>query len=79
MAEGPEAGLAVVDRVAESGQLEDYPYLHSTRADLLRKVGRREEAAEAYARARELTANAAEQAFLERRLGEVAAEADPSA
>ena len=41
MADGPEAGLAIVERIAGGGQLDDYPYLHSTRADLLRRLGRR--------------------------------------
>ena len=51
--------------------LTDYPYLHATRADLLRRLGRREEAAWAYRRALDLTANAAERDFLEGRIGEV--------
>ena len=68
MADGPAAGLALVDRVAAAGQLEDYSYLHSTRADLLRRVGDRAAAAVAYRRALELTANAPERAFLEGRI-----------
>ena len=73
MASGPEVGLRLVDAVAASGLLEEYPYLHASRADLLRRLGRLPEAADAYARARELTANEAERAFLERRLTEVGA------
>ena len=73
MASGPEVGLRLVDAVAASGQLEEYPYLHAARADLLRRLGRLPEAADAYTRARELTANEAERAFLERRLTEVGA------
>jgi RNA polymerase sigma-70 factor (ECF subfamily) len=72
MAAGPEAGLELVARL-ESGRLEDYHLLHATRADLLRRLGRDEEAAVAYRRAQELTANPAERAFLERRLREVSA------
>jgi RNA polymerase sigma-70 factor (ECF subfamily) len=68
MADGPEVALALVERIASSGQLDDYPYLHSTRADLLRRLGRRAEAASAYRRALELTANEAERAFLEGRI-----------
>ena len=68
MASGPELGLSLVDAVAASGQLQEYPYLHAARADLLRRLGRLAEAAAAYARARELTANETEQAFLERRI-----------
>ena len=72
MAEGPEDGLTMIDRLAATGQLDDYPYLHAARADLLRRLGRLDDAAVAYRRARELTANAAEQVFLDRRLEEVA-------
>ena len=71
MASGPEAGLRLIDAVAAGGQLDEYPYLHAARADMLRRLGRAEEAAAAYRRARALTANAAEQAFIERRLAEV--------
>jgi RNA polymerase sigma-70 factor, ECF subfamily len=71
MADGPAAGLALVDRLVAAGQLEAYPYLHSARADLLRRLGRREEAAAAYRVALELTANEPERAFLESRLREL--------
>ncbi|HET9614227.1 MAG TPA: hypothetical protein VFP22_05415, partial [Candidatus Limnocylindrales bacterium] len=71
MARGPEAGLVVVDAIAGAGHLTDYPYLHSTRADLLRRLGRRDEAADAYGHALELTENEPERAFLRRRLDEV--------
>jgi RNA polymerase sigma-70 factor (ECF subfamily) len=67
LAHGPEAGLALVDRIEG---LEGYHLLHATRADLLRRLGRREDAAESYARALELAGNATERAFLERRLRE---------
>ena len=73
MASGPERGLEIVDRVEASGQLEEYPYLHAARADLLRRLGRLDEAGVAYERALELTGNAAERAFLERRIAEVGA------
>jgi RNA polymerase sigma-70 factor (ECF subfamily) len=72
MAEGPELGLAVVDAIVSRGDLEEYPYLHAARADLLRRLGRFADAEIAYRRARDLTANAAERSFLERRLEEVA-------
>lgn len=68
MAEGPEAGLALMDDLAEIDGLADYLYLHSSRADLLRRLGRDDEAAGAYRRALELTANTQERAYLERRL-----------
>ena len=69
MAAGPEAGLEIVDQLR--GRLESYHLLHATRADLLRRLGRDEEAALAYERARELTSNPTERAFLERRLREL--------
>jgi RNA polymerase sigma-70 factor, ECF subfamily len=70
MVAGPEAALELVGQL-ESGRLAEYHLLHATRADLLRRLGRDEEAAAAYRRARELAANPAEQAFLERRLREL--------
>jgi RNA polymerase sigma-70 factor, ECF subfamily len=66
-AEGPEAGLDLVDGLA----LEDYQYFHSTRADFLRRVDRVEEARAAYARALALAHNEPERRFLERRLAEL--------
>jgi RNA polymerase sigma-70 factor, ECF subfamily len=71
MADGPAIGLAMMDGIAAAGSLDDYPYLHAGRADLLRRLGRRSEAADAYHRALALTDNRAEQAFLERRLTEL--------
>ena len=73
MADGPAVGLAMMDRIAASGDLERYPYLHAARADLLRRLDRRTEAATAYRRALDLTTNGPEQAYLRRRLSEVAA------
>jgi len=70
MAEGPEAGLRLVDELESSGALRDYHLLAATRADLLRRLGRRAEAAEAYRRAIELTGNERERRFLMRRLAE---------
>jgi RNA polymerase sigma-70 factor, ECF subfamily len=62
--EGPEAGLALLDCL----ELDDYRYYHSTRADLLRRLGRDDEARAAYTRAVGLTQPGPEQRFLERRL-----------
>ncbi|HZQ65031.1 MAG TPA: sigma-70 family RNA polymerase sigma factor [Gaiellaceae bacterium] len=62
--EGPRAALALLDRL----DLADYRYYHSTRADLLRRLGRNDEARAAYARALELTLAGPEQRFLEGRL-----------
>ncbi|HEX5451342.1 MAG TPA: sigma-70 family RNA polymerase sigma factor [Candidatus Limnocylindrales bacterium] len=61
-----ERGLALMAELAEA--LAEYPYLHAARADLLRRLGRTDEAAAAYTRALELTENAAERAFLASRL-----------
>jgi len=67
--EGPEAGLRIIDGLG----LADFRYLHSTKAELLRRLGRIDEARNAYRRARELTDEGAERRFLERRLTELAA------
>ena len=69
MADGPDAGLALADRLAN--ELDGYHLFHAARADLLRRLNRREEASAAYRRALELTMNPLERAFLERRLREV--------
>ena len=61
---GPAAGLAAVDGLRSSG-LDSYYLFHAARADLLRRLGRNEEAAAAYDAARRLTANPVEQAFLD--------------
>jgi len=71
MSEGPAVGLAMIEGLTADGRLEGYVYLHAARADLLRRLGRSSEAADAYRRALELTANLAEQRFLARRLGQV--------
>jgi len=69
MATGPEAALPLVDEL--SAPLADYHLWHATRADLLRRLGRRDEAAAAYQKALELTQNEAERRFLQRRLKEL--------
>jgi predicted RNA polymerase sigma factor len=67
MAEGPAAGLALVDALAETGALERYHLLASVRGDLLAKLGRSEEARGEFTKAASLTRNASEQALLLRR------------
>jgi RNA polymerase sigma-70 factor (ECF subfamily) len=62
-----ETALGLVDRLA----LEQYPYLHSTRAELLRRLGRTDEARAAYARALDLIRSDPERRFLERKLAEL--------
>ena len=71
MAEGPSAGLAAMDELAASNDLDEYHLLHAARADLLRRLGSREEAAKSYLRALDLVKNESERRFLERRLREV--------
>jgi RNA polymerase sigma-70 factor (ECF subfamily) len=66
MADGPRAGLAILEPLGED--LDAYHLLHAARADLLRREGRRDEAAEAYRRALELVTNDTERRFLEGRL-----------
>ncbi len=66
--EGPEAALAVLDAV----ELDDYRYFHSTRASILQRVGREDEARCAYQRALELTDAGPEQRLLAQRLAELA-------
>jgi RNA polymerase sigma-70 factor (ECF subfamily) len=65
--QGPEPALAIVDRL----ELPDYRYLHSTRAELLRRLGRTAEARDAYRRALELAHADSERRFLQRRLAEL--------
>ena len=73
MVQGPAAGLAALEEIADDPHLATYPYLAATRADLLRRLGRAQDAAQAYRTALTLANNAAEKDFLTRRLAEVAA------
>jgi RNA polymerase sigma-70 factor (ECF subfamily) len=73
MAYGPEAGLDLIAEIEAGGKLDGYLHLHSARADLLARLDRAAEAAEAYRRAVELASNPVERAFLERRLAELEA------
>jgi RNA polymerase sigma factor (sigma-70 family) len=70
-ADGPAAGLAAVDALADEPQLAGYGYAAAARADFLRRLGRLDEARVAYDEALLLTENAAERAFLEQRLIEL--------
>ena len=71
LAQGPLAGLMVLDQLHLAGALDAYHWFHAARADLLRRAGYVPEAQAAYARALELCANAAERRFLARRLSEL--------
>jgi RNA polymerase sigma-70 factor, ECF subfamily len=73
MAEGPEAGLALLDALAADGALAGYHLLPAARADLLRRLGRRAEAADAYREALDLCGTDAERRYLTRRLAEASA------
>ncbi len=68
MADGPAAGLAAVDGLIATGALTRYHLLPATRADLLRRLGRRDEAAQAYRQAAELATNDIERTYLLDRL-----------
>ncbi|GAB3161430.1 RNA polymerase sigma factor [Amycolatopsis stemonae] len=69
MVDGPEAALAEIARLEDGGRLAGYRYLPATKADLLHRLGRDAEAAEAYRAALALAGNAVEQEFLAARLG----------
>jgi RNA polymerase sigma-70 factor, ECF subfamily len=72
MAEGPAAGLVILDAVGKDPQLARWPQLHVARAELLRRLGRTDDAAAAYGAALQLEPTAPEQAFIGRRLRELA-------
>lgn len=71
MRDGPAAGLALVDQLVERGELSEYRLLYAARADLCRRLGRIEEAREAYQRALALARQEPERRFLERRIQDV--------
>ncbi|WP_405578710.1 RNA polymerase sigma factor [Streptomyces sp. NBC_01190] len=73
MAEGPAAGLALVESLTATGELAGYHLLPATRADLLRRLGERDRAAAAYREAARLAPTEAERRFLARRLAEMTA------
>jgi RNA polymerase sigma-70 factor (ECF subfamily) len=64
---GPAEGLAIVESLADSGELVGYHHLPAARADMLRRLGRYPEAAQAYKEARDLAGTDAERRYLERR------------
>jgi RNA polymerase sigma-70 factor (ECF subfamily) len=68
MSEGPGRGLSLIEELGASGELDRYHLFHAARADMLRRLGSRTAAAEAYRQALALTANDIERTFLERRL-----------
>jgi RNA polymerase sigma-70 factor (ECF subfamily) len=78
MADGPAAGLALVDALDASGTLAGYYLLPATRADLLRRLGRLAEAADAYREALDLAATDTERDYLAGRLAETTTEPTPA-
>ena len=78
MADGPAAGLELIDAIESSGDLRDYYLMWSARADLLRRLGRWSEAAESYRAALARVGSAPERRFIRRRLEEVSAMMRPS-
>ncbi len=73
MRDGPLAGLVLIDAILARGDLADYQFAHSARADLCRRLGRTAEARVSYERALNLTRQEPERRFLERRLGDLPA------
>jgi RNA polymerase sigma-70 factor (ECF subfamily) len=78
MAEGPAVGLELIDAIAAGGELRDYYLMWSARADLLRRLGRWEEAAESYRAALARVGSAPERRFIRRRIEEMSAKMKPS-
>jgi predicted RNA polymerase sigma factor len=72
MADGPAAGLAIVDAIAQDKQLRQYHWLPSVRGDLLAKLGRNEEARAEFERAAQLAENARERELLRERAAALA-------
>jgi len=71
MSRGIETGLELIQQLATSGDLDSYYLYHAARADLLRRLRRKEEALAAYERALRLSANAVERRYLRRRMAEL--------
>ena len=71
MHEGPAAGLALIDALLARGELHEYHLMHAARADLYRRLGRREEARAAYEQASALAKSEPEQRYLEKRRREM--------
>jgi RNA polymerase sigma-70 factor (ECF subfamily) len=71
MRDGPAAGLALIDGILARGELQDYQFAHSARADCCRRLGRVDDARASYTRALELARQEPERRFLERRLNEL--------
>ncbi len=77
MSEGVEKGLALIENLGMSGELDSYHLYHAAQADLLRRIGHRDKALEEYERALALTSNAVERRYLRRRMAELGSSASP--
>ena len=71
MRDGYATGVAIIDTIFRRGDLRDYRFAHAARADLCRRLGRADEARASYRRALELTRQAPERRFIEKRLAEL--------
>jgi RNA polymerase sigma-70 factor, ECF subfamily len=71
MADGPDAGLKILAELEARGDLKQYHLFYAAKADLLRRIGSRNEAAKSYTQALEFVTNESERRFLERRLNEM--------
>lgn len=71
MSEGLEKGLALIEKLGSSGELESYHLYYAARADILRRIGSRDKALQEYNRALALTSNAVERRYLRRRIAEL--------
>ena len=71
MADGPTHGLAILDGLAERGELDKYYLFHAARADLLKRAGKSGKSAEAYQQAIALTTNTVERQFLQKQLAQL--------
>jgi RNA polymerase sigma-70 factor (ECF subfamily) len=72
MRDGPAAGLALIDAILRRGDLQDYQFAHSARADCCRRLGRVQDARDAYTRALALARQEPERRFLQQRLRDLA-------
>jgi RNA polymerase sigma-70 factor, ECF subfamily len=71
MADGPAAGLVILDTLSHHPQVSHWPQLHIARADLLRRLGRNTDARDAYRTALQLNPSVAEQVFIRRRINQL--------
>jgi RNA polymerase sigma-70 factor (ECF subfamily) len=71
MRDGPSAGLEIIDRLLARGELTEYQFAHSARADLCRRLGRAADAVASYDRALQLSTQEPERRFLDRRRREI--------